>query len=359
MLADFKFALRQLRKSPGFALTAVLTLALGIGPNAAIFTLLDSIMLRPLPFPQPDRLIRIGYGPGDSLAAPVPKGWIRALGEHAVSFESISGFGPDAESNVGEASAPDRVFGTEVMANALDTLAIHPALGHFFTPDDAFAGHDPVVVLSYGYWREHFDQNPEVIGTTIRIDGISRRVIGVMPAGVRFPYADSQFVIPVTFRGGDPIDPWNNFNLHVFGRLKPGVTPARAQSELRHLQKQLLPQFPWIMPNDWAADMSVVPLLEAEVGAIRPRLLLLFGAVGLILLIACANVANLMLARAKGREREIAIRGAMGASAPRLLRQLLTESIVLGAAAGAVGLLAAAASLRALVLLRPANSYTH
>jgi predicted permease len=356
MLADFKFALRQLRKSPGFALTAVLTLALGIGPNAAIFTLLDSIMLRPLPFPQPDRLIRIGYGPGDSLAAPVPKGWIRALGEHAVSFESISGFGPDAESNVGDVNAPDRVFGTEVIANALDTLAIHPALGHFFTPDDAFAGHDPVVVLSYGYWREHLAQNPEVIGTTIRIDGISRRVIGVMPAGVRFPYADSQFVIPVTFRGGDPIDPWNNFNLHAFGRLKPGVSPVRAQSELRHLHKQLLSQFPWIMPNDWAADMSVVPLLEAEVGAIRPRLLLLFGAVGLILLIACANVANLMLARAKGREREIAIRGAMGASAPRLLRQLLTESIVLGAAAGVVGLLAAAASLRALVTLLPADT---
>ncbi len=356
MLADFKFALRQLRKSPGFALTAVLTLALGIGPNAAIFTLLDSIMLRPLPFPQPDRLIRIGYGPGDSLAAPVPKGWIRALGEHAVSFESISGFGPNAESNVGDVNAPDRVFGTEVMANALDTLAIHPALGQFFTPDDAFSGHDPVVVLSYGYWREHFAENPEVIGTTIRIDGISRRVIGVMPAGVRFPYADTQFVIPVTFRGGDPIDPWNNFDLHAFGRLKPGVTPARAQSELRHLQKQLLPQFPWIMPNDWAADMSVVPLLEAEVGAIRPRLLLLFGAVGLILLIACANVANLMLARAKGREREIAIRGALGASAPRLLRQLLTESIVLGAAAGAVGLLAAAASLRALVTLLPADT---
>ena len=355
MLSDFRFALRRLRRSPGFALTAILTLALGIGPNAAIFTLLDSIMLRPLPFPQPDRLIRIGYGAGHSIAAPVPKGWVHALGQ-AGSFTSVSGFGADAESNVGEANAADRVFGAEVLANALDTLAIHPAVGQFFTPDDGVAGHDPTVVLSYGYWRQHFAESPTVVGTTLRIDGTPRRVIGVMPAGVHFPYADTQFVIPVTFRGGDPVDPWNNFDLHPFGRLKAGVTPAQAQSELRHLQKLLLPQFPWIMPSSWAADMTVVPLLEAEVGAIRPRLLLLFCAVGLILLIACANVANLMLARAKGREREIALRGALGASGPRIVRQLLAESVILGAAAGAVGLLAAATSLRALVTLLPADT---
>jgi len=356
MLADLRFALRQLRKSPGFSLMAVLTLALGIGANTSIFTLIDSIMLRPLPFTQQQRLMRISYEGADATAAFFPKGWLRALGEHSASFASVSGFGADAESNVGETSSSDRVFGAEVMANALDTLEIHPVLGRFFSPEDAVASHDPVVVLSYGYWREHFGASPDVISETVRIDGISRRIIGVMPPGVRFPYADTQFLTPVTFRGGDPTDPWSNFDLRGFGRLKPGFTPAQAQGEMRRLQKLLLPLFPWRMPDIWASTTTVVPLLESEVGAMRPRLLLLFGAVGLILLIACANVANLMLARAAGREREIAVRSALGASGGRLVRQLLSESLVLGAVAGAMGLIAAAAGLQGLTTLLPADT---
>ncbi|HEX4006298.1 MAG TPA: ABC transporter permease [Acidobacteriaceae bacterium] len=359
MLGDFKFAVRQLRKSPGFTLTAVLTLALGIGANTAIFTLVDSIMLRPLPYPQQDRLMRIGYvsdGGGDPSASPFPKGWIRALGEHSVSFEAVSAFGPDAESNVGDANSADRVFGAEVMANALDTLGLHPAAGRFFSAEDALSSHDPVVVLSNGYWREHFAASAAVMGQTLRIDGISRRVIGVMPAGVHFPYAETQFVTPVTFKGGDSLDPWQLFDLRAFGRLKPGVTQLQAQSELRRLYPLMLPLFPWRMPDSWASSTTVVPLLDAEVGDMRPRLMLLFGAVGLILLIACANVANLMLARAAGREREIAIRSALGASGKRLVRQLLSESVVLGATAGLLGLMAAAASLQALVTLLPADT---
>ena len=211
MLNDLKFALRQLQKSPGFTLTAVLTLALGIGANTAIFSLVDSIMLRPLPFPQQDRLARIEYSTGE--VGFFPKGWIRALGDHSDSFSAISGFGADAESNVAGADSSDRVFGAEVMANAFDALGIHPALGSFFTPEEGIAGRDFVVVLSYGYWQQRFGQNPNVIGQTVRIDGISRRIIGVMPAGVRFPYADTQFVTPVAFKGGDPIDPWRNFDL--------------------------------------------------------------------------------------------------------------------------------------------------
>jgi predicted permease len=359
MLSDFKFAVRTLRKSPGFTLTAVLTLALGIGANTAIFTLIDSITLRPLPFAQQDRLMRIGYasvGGGDPSNGPFPKGWVRALGEHSASFELVSAFGPDAESNVGDANSADRIFGAEVMANALDTLGLHPVAGRFFNPEDAQTSHDPVVVLSYGYWRQHFAASPEIVGQTLRIDGISRRVIGVMPAGVRFPYADTQFVIPVTFKGGDPLEAWQYFDLRAFGRLKSGVTPQQAQSELRRLYPLMLPLFPWRMPDNWAAQTTVVPLLDAEVGDMRPRLMLLFAAVGLILLIACANVANLMLARAAGREREIAIRSALGASGRRLVRQLLSESVVLGATAGLVGLVAAAASLRALVTLLPADT---
>jgi predicted permease len=354
MFNDLKFALRQLRKSLGFTLTAVLTLALGIGANTAIFSLVDSIMLRPLPFPQQDRLARIEYSAGE--VSFFPKGWIQALGEHSASFSAISGFGADAESNIAGADSSDRIFGAEVMANAFDTLGIHPALGSFFTREEGVAGRDSVVVLSYGYWQQRFGQNPNVIGQTIRIDGISRRIIGVMPAGVRFPYSDTQFVIPVAFKGGDPIDPWRIFDLRIFGRLKDGVSPAQAQAELHRLHASLLPLFPWRMPDIWASDLTVVPLLESEVGAMRPRLLLLFGAVGLILLIACANVANLMLARAAGREREMALRGALGASSSRLIQQLLSESVLVGALAGITGLLAAGASLQGLVRLLPADT---
>jgi predicted permease len=352
MINDFKFAFRQLRKSPGFTLTAVITLALGIGANTAIFSLVDSIMLRPLPFPHQDQLMRIESGD----VSPFPKGWIRALGEHSASFAAVSGFGADAESNVAGTDSSDRVFGATVMANALDTLGIHPLIGSFFTRDQEQTGQDLVVVLSYGYWQQRFGQDPNVIGQTVRIDGVSRRIIGVMPAGVRFPYADTQFVVPVAFKGGDPMDPWRKFDLRMFGRIKDGVTPAQAQAELHRLHAVLLPLFPWRMPDTWAADLTVIPLLESEVGATRPRLLLLWGSVGFILLIACANVANLMLARASAREREMALRGALGASSGRLIRQLLSESVLVGALAGVAGLLAAAASLRGLVLLLPPDT---
>ena len=359
MFEDLKYAVRQLRTAPGFTLTAVLTLALGIGANTAIFTLIDSIMLRPLPYPQQDRLMRIDYdeSQGEGENSFFPKGWVRALGQSSTEFASISGFGPNTEANVGDVSSSTRVFGTEVMANAFDTLGVHPAAGRFFAPNDAMSGHDPVVVLSYGYWEQQYAASPAAIGQTIRIDGISRRIAGVMPVGVRFPYADTQFVLPITFKGGDALDPWDtSYDVRAFGRLKPGASPKQAQTELRRLHGLLLPQFPWRMPDNWASEMTVVPLLESQIGAMRPRLLLLFAAVGLILLIACANVANLMLARAAGRQREIAIRGAMGASATRLVRQLLCESVVLGLVSGAVGLATAALSMKALVTFLPGDT---
>lgn len=357
MINDLRFALRQLRKSPAFAVTAILTLALGIGVNTAIFSLVDSILLEPLPFPQQNRLMSIiGYSTPGNDASFFPKGWIRALDEHAKTFSSISGFGADAESNIGDANSSNRVFGAEVMTNALSTLGLHPAAGRFFSADDAPAGHAPVVVLSYGYWKEHFNANPAIIGQALRVDGISRQIIGVMPAGVHFPYTDTEFLTPITFKGGDAADAWWKFDLRAFGRLKEGVTPAQAQDELRRMQKPLLSTFPWQMPDAWASQTAAVPLLDAIVGNMHARLLLLFGAVGLVLLIACANVANLMLARAAGREREIAIRGALGATGARLIRQLLSESVLIGVLAGAVGLMAASFSLRLMTRLLPADT---
>lgn len=351
-LRDVRFALRQMRRAPGFTVTAVLTLALGIGANAVIYTLVDSILLRPLPYARQDRLVRVA-GTNSPL---FPKGWIRELGSHATALKAVAGYGPDAESNISDGDVPERVFGASVTVNSLDVLGVKPAVGRFFDTQDAVAGEDHDVVLSYGYWRQHFGGDAGVVGRQIRIDGVSRRVIGVMPAGVRFPYADTQFVTPVSFKGGDVFDPWFAFDLRGFGRLADGATTAQAQAELRRLHAVLLPAFPFRMPDIWASDMTVVPLLESQTGAMRPRLLLLFGAVGLILLIACANVANLMLARASAREREIAVRSALGASGKRLVQQLLSESVVVGLTAGAVGLGAAAASLRIFVELLPVDT---
>jgi predicted permease len=352
LLQDFRFGVRSLFKNPAFSIVAIATLALGIGANAVIYVLVDSILLQPLPYAQQDRLMRI-----TASTAPVyPKGWVRALGERSRAFASIAGFGADTEFNVSDSALPDRVFGATVTTNALDTLGIHPAIGQFFNADNAVAGQDNDVVLSYGYWRQRFGGTPVALGTTIRIDGVSKRIIGVMPAGVHFPYADTQFVLPVSFQRDNPIDPWNSFDLQMFGRLADGVTPSQAQSELRRAHDLLLGTFPWRMPDIWASDTTVISLLEAQSGQVRPRLLLLLGAVGLILLIACANVANLTLARATAREREIAIRSAIGASSRRLIQQLLIENVVLGVTAGVAGLAAAIAGLRIFVRVLPADT---
>lgn len=345
---DIRFGLRQIARYRAFTIMAVSTLALGIGANTAIFTLIDSIMLRPLPYPQQERLV--------SISGFFPKGWIREYQSRAQSFESIAGYGQNAESNVEAADTAERVFGSTVTVNAFETLRIHPALGSFFSPENAIAGRDLVAVLNYGYWKQRFAGDPQAIGQTIKIDGVSRKIVGVMPAGIRFPYADTQFLIPIAFKGGDPVDPWKDFGNHAIGRLKDGIAPATAQAELRRLHSLLLPLFPWVMPDNWEADTTVTPLLDSIVGDTGPRLLLLLGAVGLILLIACANVANLALARAASREREMAIRGALGASGWRIVRQLLVESVLLGLLAGVAGLSAAEISLRALTRLLPADT---
>jgi hypothetical protein len=178
LMQDIRYGIRTLVKNPGFSVVAVATLALGIGANTVIYTLVDSILLQPLPYPHQDRLMRV-----TAVNTPVfPKGWIRALGENSKAFASLAGFGADTEFNVSDSGLANREFGAKVTANALDTLGIHAAVGNFFSAQDAVAGQDNDVVLSYGYWHQHFGGAPDALGRTIRIDGVSRRIIGVMPA---------------------------------------------------------------------------------------------------------------------------------------------------------------------------------
>ncbi|HEY9126558.1 MAG TPA: ABC transporter permease, partial [Acidobacteriaceae bacterium] len=278
------------------------------------------------------------------------------LEQNAQSFSSIAAYGANAESNIAGTDNSERVFGSRVTVNVFKTLGIQPAVGDFFAAENAAEGQDQVVVLSYGYWQSRFAADPRVMGQSLRVDGVSRRIVGVMPAGVQFPYADTRFVVPVAFKGGDATDPWQGYDLRGLARLKDGVTPPAAQAELARLHPQLLTLFPWRMPDIWASDTHVTPLLDAVVGEMRPRLMLLFAAVGLVLLIACANVANLMLAKAASREREIAIRSALGASGKRIVAQLLVESVMIGLLAGIAGLAIAYGSLRGLVSLLPAET---
>jgi predicted permease len=350
---DIRYALRQLNRSRGFAVVAILTLALGIGANTAIFSVIDSILLEPLPFPHQDRLVQII---GDQNFTNSPKGWIRAYQQRSRALASVSGYSLNTEYNVTGAGNAARAFGSTVSANLFETLGVRPALGRFFSSGDAIDGQDHVIVLSNGFWRQQFGADANIVGHTILLDGVSRQIIGVAPPQTRFPDFDTQFWIPIAFKAGDMYDPWTDFAYQAIGRLRDGYSPNQAQAELQSLHREMLTMFPWIMPDDWAHDVRVTPLLDSVVGDVRPRLLLLSGAVGLVLLIACANVANLMLARAAARQREMAVRTALGANTGRLIRQMLTESAVLAILSGTLGVLLAAISLNALKFALPPDT---
>jgi predicted permease len=355
-LQDLRYAFRQLVRNPGFAAVAILTLALGIGANTAIFSVIDSILLQPLPFPKAGKLVELVDTRDAQPDYNYPKGWIREYQRRATTFSSISAYTLNAEYNVAGAGASDRAFGSSVSTNLFDTLGVQPALGRFFSRNEEEPGQDRVVVLSHGYWQQHFGGDPNVVGRNILLDGVDRQIIGVAPKGIQFPDAETQFWTPIPFKAGDIHDLWADFGFRAIGRLKDGVQPGLAQAELRSFHTQMLTLFPWIMPDVWAANVSAVPMLQAVVGDTRPKLLLLLGAVGLVLLIACANVANLMLARAASRQREMALRGALGADSSRLVRQLLTESGLLAFLSGVAGLVFAAAGLQALKLMLPPDT---
>ncbi len=347
IVADLLYAARQLRRNPGFATVAILTLAIGIGATTAVYSLLDSILLQPLPFTQQNSLVMISGG--------YPKGWVRAVQQRTRTLAGLMSYSFNVEHNVEGTSGPERIFAANVTSNAFSVLGVTPILGRSFSQDEAVAGHDHVVLLSDGYWKQRFGGDPHVLGRSLRIDGAPYTVIGVMPAHLDFPDVHTSMWLPISFKSGDPIDPWAFFSGTMIGRMRPGVVPRQVQAEMRTLHPQLLGLFPWPMPAKWNADVTATPLLLALVEDTRPRLFLLLAAVAILLLTACANVANLMIARASTRSDEFAVRSALGASSRRLIRQMLTESLLLGTVAAALGLLISMLALFALKALLPAD----
>src|SRR6266404_9456271 len=346
LLQDLRFGLRILRKSPGFAAVAILTIALGIGATTAIFSLVDATLLEPLPYPQPEQLVSIqdnfpGVGAQDVGFSEPEWGDL----QHSGIFENVSPTWFD-ENNLTGSSQPARVRLLIVAPNYFVLLGGQPKLGRGFDPQDHSPGIIPEVVISDGLWKRAFGSDPNILSKSVRMDTDLYRIVGVMPAGFDAPgrTAEERNVevwAATSFYGAPMSDHPRRSSRNLptaIAQLKPGLTIAAAQSRVDALVASLQKQFPADYPLQNAWTVRLVPLKERVVGNVRQSLVLLLGAVGLVLLIGCVNVANLLLARASTRGREMAIRRALGAAQARLTRQLLTESLLLSFLGGIAGL---------------------
>ena len=347
--SDMRFAFRLLRKTPGFSVSVIAVLALGIGANAAVFSTLDQTVIRPLPYAEPDRLAMVfedfsAFGTAKNRVSPATYyDWRR----RTRTFEALAAF-RIAAMNLAESGAPEEVIGAAVTANLLPLLGVPPLAGRLLTVEEEAPGHR-VVVLSERLWRRRFNRDASIIGRPIIMSGERYTVIGIMPPGFHFSEARTEFWVPIGLRP-QLMTARNSHFLHVVGRVRPGTGWSAVRDDMREVARQLAKEYP--ATND-RVGITVTPLKEEVTHDAGRALLLLFGAAAAVLLIACANVANLLLARGSRRRREIAVRLALGASRGRVVAQLISESLVLSIAGGAAGLVVARWSLQVLTRFVP------
>ncbi len=350
---DLRYALRQIWKSPGFTTVAVLTLALGIGANTAIFSVVNAVLLRALPYPDADRLLLLwSSAPSQGLpmfgsAPPDYRAW--RSDNH--SFQDMGAFSNGGISMSLEGHAPEMLISASITAGVFPTLGVQPFLGHGFSERNEQWGEHRVAILSYGLWERSFGSDPNVIGRQVRLGGELYTVAGVMPKDFRFFKRPVVIWTPLAFAPNDNMNTRNNHFVWVVGRLKPGVTPQQADSDLTVIAARIAKEF----PNNTGLGVRTQSIRDNLVGNVRPALLAIFGAVLFVLLVACVNLANLLLTRAASRQREFAVRRAMGASRARLIRQFVSESILIAILGGAAGMFLGFGLLQMVASVLPAT----